>query len=116
MMLRRFEVPSCFHFQNKRHKLSVLRLFGPVHKGSASLRNVRSCLPFDNDCYRYSELQECMKKGSSGPGSSVGIATGYGLDGPGIEFRCERDFSHTSRPALGPIQTPVQWVPFLSGG
>jgi hypothetical protein len=22
-----------------------------------------------------------------GPGSSVGIATGYGLDGPGIEFR-----------------------------
>jgi hypothetical protein len=24
---------------------------------------------------------------SSGPGSSVGIATGYGLDGPGIEFR-----------------------------
>jgi hypothetical protein len=24
---------------------------------------------------------------SSGPGSSVGIATGYGLDGPGIESR-----------------------------
>jgi hypothetical protein len=23
----------------------------------------------------------------SGPGSIVGIATGYGLDGPGIEFR-----------------------------
>jgi hypothetical protein len=23
----------------------------------------------------------------SGPGSSVGIATGYGLDGPGIESR-----------------------------
>jgi hypothetical protein len=23
----------------------------------------------------------------SGPGSSVGIVTGYGLDGPGIEFR-----------------------------
>ena len=23
----------------------------------------------------------------SGPGSVVGIATGYGLDGPGIEFR-----------------------------
>ena len=23
----------------------------------------------------------------SGPGSSVGIATGYGLDGPGIDYR-----------------------------
>jgi len=26
-----------------------------------------------------------------GLGSSVGIATDYGLDGPGIEFRCRRD-------------------------
>jgi len=26
------------------------------------------------------------------PDSSVGIATRYGLDGPGIEFRCRRDF------------------------
>jgi hypothetical protein len=39
---------------------------------------------------------------SYGPGSSVGIATGYGLDGPGIKSRWGRDFSHTSRPALGP--------------
>jgi hypothetical protein len=37
----------------------------------------------------------------SRPGSSVGIETGYGLDGPGIESRWGRDFSHTSRPALG---------------
>ena len=29
-----------------------------------------------------------------GPGSSVGVATGYGLDGPGIESRCGRDFPH----------------------
>jgi hypothetical protein len=42
----------------------------------------------------------------SGPGSSVGIATGYGLDGPGIESRWERDFPHLSRPALGPTQPP----------
>jgi hypothetical protein len=28
-----------------------------------------------------------------GPGSSVGIATGYGLDGPGIETRWEAKFS-----------------------
>jgi hypothetical protein len=33
---------------------------------------------------------------SYGPGSSVGIVTGYGLNGPGIESRWGRDFSHTS--------------------
>ena len=53
---------------------------------------------------------------TSGPGSVVGIATGYGLDGPGIESRCGRDFPYLAIPALGIIQPPVQGVPGLSRG
>jgi hypothetical protein len=51
-----------------------------------------------------------------GRDSSIGIVTRYGLEGPGIESRCGRDFPHLSRPALGPTQPPVQWVPGLSRG
>jgi hypothetical protein len=55
---------------------------------------------------------------SCGPGSVVSTATTYGLDGPGIESRWGRNFPHPSRPALGPTQPPIQWVPRVkrSGG
>jgi hypothetical protein len=53
---------------------------------------------------------------SVGRDSSIGIATSYGLDGPGIESRWGRDFQHPSRPALGPTQPPIQWVPGVFTG
>jgi hypothetical protein len=37
--------------------------------------------------YRDKRIIRELYKHQVGPGSSVGIATGYGLDGPGIESR-----------------------------
>ena len=38
------------------------------------------------------------------------IATDYGLDGPGSNPDGDEIF-RTCRPALGPTQPPVRWVP-----
>jgi len=50
-----------------------------------------------------------------GPGSSVAMATDYGLDCPESNPGGDETL-RTSRPALWPTQPPVQWVPGLSRG
>ena len=52
---------------------------------------------------------------SCGPGSSFTMATYYGLDGPGSN-RDGDEIYRLSRPALGPTQPPVKWVPDLYRG
>ena len=50
-----------------------------------------------------------------GPGSSVSIATDYGLDSPGSNPGGDEIFC-LSILALEPTQPPVKWVPGLSQG
>ena len=50
-----------------------------------------------------------------GPGSSVGIVTDCGLDGPGSNPGGDEIFC-LSEPALGPTQRSVKWVPGLCRG
>jgi len=51
----------------------------------------------------------------SWPGSLVGIATDYGMDGPGSNPAVDEIF-HPSRSTLRPTQPPAKWVPGLSRG
>ena len=48
--------------------------------------------------------------------SSVGIATRYGLDGPGIESRWGGEVFRQSRPALRPTKPPIKRISDLSRG
>ena len=63
------------------------------------LRGNRMRKNFKSQVFIYVLYRKGNKVG--GRDSSVGIAIRYGLDGPVIESRWERDFPHPSRPALG---------------
>jgi hypothetical protein len=49
------------------------------------------------DTVHYYYYYYYVKSIVSGPGSSVGIPTDFGLEGPGFESRWGRDFPHLSR-------------------
>jgi len=59
-------------------------------------------------------LQHNCKLMSLARVSSAGVATRYGLDGPGVESQWARDISHPSRPALGLTQPLTSWVTGLT--
>ena len=53
-------------------------------------------------------------RNTGGPGSSVAIVTGYGLDGPGSNPGGGKIFRTCPKRPRGHTQPPVQWVPGLS--
>jgi hypothetical protein len=65
-------------------------------------------------CYRYLNFP-LVYVNDCGPGSSIGIVTDYGLEGPGSNPDGD-EIVRLSRPALGPTQPPVKWIPGLSRG
>jgi len=65
------------------------------------MQTVPNSLDYCYIIYKYSLYLMSTKYFNYGRGCSVGIATDYGLDGPGLNPGGDEIF-HPSRPALGP--------------
>jgi hypothetical protein len=71
-------------------------------------------LPSRYGCFIHGKIMQFFRYG--GRDDSVGIATRWGLDGPGIESRWGRGFPHPSRQALWPTKHPILWIRGLFPG
>jgi hypothetical protein len=83
------------------------------YSNSAPLKHVRS---FMLEAAPSFEEINIVYSAFLGRDSAVSIATRLRAGRSGDRSRWGRDFQHPSRPALGPTQPPVQWVPSHSRG
>jgi hypothetical protein len=96
---------------NLRQSITLVR--NSVHssdEGRVWLAHARVCSASSHNQH-HTEVNWCLRD------SAVGIPTSYGLDKRGVGVRVpvgSKNFlfsSTSSRPVLGPIQHPIQWVP-----
>ena len=87
------ELLNIFVCNKKATTVFMLKMFGATLQNSVALMKRR---PVYVTC-----VCVCVCVCVCGPGSSVGIATDYGLDGPGSNPGGDEIF-RPSRPALGP--------------
>jgi hypothetical protein len=112
-----------------RHIIKTLKYFSIPQHQNFSLREAFQVSAFKQTCAGRLRSENGEKTGtighrtfrlnsltSVGRDSLVGTATCYGLEGPGIESWCGRDFPHPFTPALWHTQPPIQWVPGLCRG
>ena len=99
---RIFHLQLCLSLQS-----SSASPFSPIPSAQVSLGLPRFLLPAGRHFITSNVFYIILIK-DVGRGSSVGIATRYGLDGPEIESRWGQHFPHPSRPALGHTQPPIQ--------
>ena len=83
-------------FTSNRSMLSLVMIQNESKDNGDFFFTFVPCILILSECIIHRPMHKC------GPGSVVGIASSYRLDGPGIESRWGRDFPHLSRPALGP--------------
>jgi len=113
-----FYIPEHFHISNVFYSLlSALNVMKHNERHIPLLPPLLCAWKgFEVFATRVMYLKGILISTGVGRETAVGTDTRYGLGGPGIESRRGQDFPQPSRPALGPIQPHVQWVPGLFRG